>query len=836
MPVPFDAPRPQQLASSTSIAEFGLAEGYVIHAAGPAILPAQGPAPMRPGIWKARRPILRSQVGQSTPAQTPPEFGRGVYCVAVERETPFRGIDGSVVHLIGPTIPLASGPAPMRNDGVWKAWRPIVTSTPGQSTPAQTPTFLAPKRPIAFQTDPVALEPPLPILHHLLPVVQAVGPPPPPDTSRITIVIQSEAQRPDPGTVFADVGQPIAIPRFSSPPKPVNFQTDPVSLEPPLSILHHPLPPINIVGPPPPPDTSRTSITIQSEAPRPDPGLAFADVGQPIAIAPVSLPLAPALARESPPAYQGPEFAGSRLNYGSLGLPPINTQTAHPWLAQAEEPTPFAGSITTGHGQPVAIPPFSRPFVAALVASAEPPRPEPGAASARAGRFVTQPFVWPPRPYLAAAEPPRPDPGMSRATAARVSWRFTPPVIVQAEAPRLDLGSVQAQVNVTHFDLRRYPIPATIASNEVLYLDQGGLFSQHHIGFTDPARPIPATIAAAEASTPDPGAALKGYPAPVLPLPRTTIAWTIAISTAEAPRPGEGSVTLGVRPPIQPLPATPRPITFQTDPVVLEPPLPILHHLLPPIQIIPPPPAPVHAWPSWLTIQSEDRRPESGQVTSWSKLKVVFDLHWPTTIAVAEPPPAEQGRSWTQIARATTAPLVKTSRPTITGSDVEKVIFQTEWGRWIYGVQILVPTPLPITYDGVDILVAIETWWNAVASTQGLTADGKIWYLEAPENVAATLPYAVWFLVSDVPETWTTSYAFERVSVQFNFHAATPWAARQLGRQFRQLAKYAPLTVNGVPVAHVLPDGSTLTQGEDLGPGGRDCWIAGEVLDIALTQ
>ena len=53
---------------------------------------------------------------------------------------------------------------------------------------------------------------------------------------------------------------------------------------------------------------------------------------------------------------------------------------------------------------------------------------------------------------------------------------------------------------------------------------------------------------------------------------------------------------------------------------------------------------------------------------------------------------------------------------------------------------------------------------------------------------------------------------------------------------FRQAVRKVPLTINGSAVMHVLPDGDGIEIGEGLGPGGQDCWIAFQTLDIPYTE
>lgn len=143
------------------------------------------------------------------------------------------------------------------------------------------------------------------------------------------------------------------------------------------------------------------------------------------------------------------------------------------------------------------------------------------------------------------------------------------------------------------------------------------------------------------------------------------------------------------------------------------------------------------------------------------------------------------------------------------------------------------PVIPPVRWAGVDVISAVQAWWQGMPAMQALTADGKLWHRVAPEDTP--LPYATVFLVSETPEIWTTSYPFERSSVQINCHAATDSAARGLGLAIRAAIRGAPLVVGVQDVCHVLPDGCSIDIGEELGPGGRDCWVATEVFDIPWT-
>ena len=63
-----------------------------------------------------------------------------------------------------------------------------------------------------------------------------------------------------------------------------------------------------------------------------------------------------------------------------------------------------------------------------------------------------------------------------------------------------------------------------------------------------------------------------------------------------------------------------------------------------------------------------------------------------------------------------------------------------------------------MSYDGTDVCAALVSWWNDTPAVQALTASGKLWFKEDPEE-DNTLPYANYFLVSDVAEIQTTGYA-----------------------------------------------------------------------------
>jgi hypothetical protein len=142
--------------------------------------------------------------------------------------------------------------------------------------------------------------------------------------------------------------------------------------------------------------------------------------------------------------------------------------------------------------------------------------------------------------------------------------------------------------------------------------------------------------------------------------------------------------------------------------------------------------------------------------------------------------------------------------------------------------------PPPVTFNGSDLLQAVAEWWSGTPAINSLASDRKLWLVSAPENVY--LPYVTYFLVSEVPETWTTGYAWKRAEIQINAHASTSREARTLGKTIRTALKGAPLSIDGQSVMHVLPAGTSIVIGEGLAPRGHDCWIAAETFDIPWTE
>lgn len=134
-------------------------------------------------------------------------------------------------------------------------------------------------------------------------------------------------------------------------------------------------------------------------------------------------------------------------------------------------------------------------------------------------------------------------------------------------------------------------------------------------------------------------------------------------------------------------------------------------------------------------------------------------------------------------------------------------------------------------WTGTDVISAVQAWWRGTPAVAALVADGRLWHAVAAEPVPES--YATVFLVSEVSQAWTTAYPRKLSEVQINLHAPTDTQARAAALAVRAALYNAPLTINGVRVGHVLPDSSGLTIGEELGAGGRDCWIATETFEVA---
>ena len=138
----------------------------------------------------------------------------------------------------------------------------------------------------------------------------------------------------------------------------------------------------------------------------------------------------------------------------------------------------------------------------------------------------------------------------------------------------------------------------------------------------------------------------------------------------------------------------------------------------------------------------------------------------------------------------------------------------------------------PVSYDGINLVAAVLAWWNATPAAQGWPRTASSDRI-VPENIQ--LPYATVALASEVAEIWTTAYPWDRSSLVISLHAATDTQARTNAITLRESSKKCALTINGVAVAHVLPDGSTIDLGQGLGPKGQDLWTATETFDAPWT-
>lgn len=153
-------------------------------------------------------------------------------------------------------------------------------------------------------------------------------------------------------------------------------------------------------------------------------------------------------------------------------------------------------------------------------------------------------------------------------------------------------------------------------------------------------------------------------------------------------------------------------------------------------------------------------------------------------------------------------------------------------GYWLDGYWTG-PAAAPASYDGADVLDALQKWWADQAELHALLApfefdDGPracLWDVEAPEGQGP--PFAVVFLVSeDESEPRTTGYACLTSTLQINVHAATDAEAKAIRKAIRKAVRGAPLSVDGLPVRHVLPAGQGLQIGEGFLRGGKDSWVA----------
>lgn len=138
-------------------------------------------------------------------------------------------------------------------------------------------------------------------------------------------------------------------------------------------------------------------------------------------------------------------------------------------------------------------------------------------------------------------------------------------------------------------------------------------------------------------------------------------------------------------------------------------------------------------------------------------------------------------------------------------------------------------------YRGADVLEAVYAWWIATSEVHFLASDRRLWQFESPQG--ALLPFAAFFLVSEMPTTWTTGFPVWTSRVQINCCASTDYEARHMGLTVRNRleADGGRLIIDGSRVMHCLPAGSGLQVGKGFGTGGDDAWIAFEQFEIAWT-
>lgn len=138
------------------------------------------------------------------------------------------------------------------------------------------------------------------------------------------------------------------------------------------------------------------------------------------------------------------------------------------------------------------------------------------------------------------------------------------------------------------------------------------------------------------------------------------------------------------------------------------------------------------------------------------------------------------------------------------------------------------------TFDGPDVISAIYAWWTSPgrASLEGTT--NQFWHVLA--SIGTPMPYTTFFLVSEVVDTDTTSFAFWRSTVQFNFHAAVDDEAVAAGDAFRAALEGAPLSIGGNPALHVLATRNGIEMSDEVGDGGAEVWVDFEVFEVAWTD
>ena len=138
------------------------------------------------------------------------------------------------------------------------------------------------------------------------------------------------------------------------------------------------------------------------------------------------------------------------------------------------------------------------------------------------------------------------------------------------------------------------------------------------------------------------------------------------------------------------------------------------------------------------------------------------------------------------------------------------------------------------TTTNFNSVQAVQFWWDDATDLQSLVTGGKLWHKSAPEN-ASVEPYATFFLVSEVPVTFTTAYTYWESTFQINIHHYVPQLAVSLAKQISDglnslkpagvVPGSAQIQIFGENAIHVLPGSFGVDEGEGLGLNGRDCWI-----------
>jgi hypothetical protein len=144
------------------------------------------------------------------------------------------------------------------------------------------------------------------------------------------------------------------------------------------------------------------------------------------------------------------------------------------------------------------------------------------------------------------------------------------------------------------------------------------------------------------------------------------------------------------------------------------------------------------------------------------------------------------------------------------------------------------PGILPTAFNSLQ---AVQDFWESTTAIQSLVTGGKLWHKSAPEN-ASIEPYATFFLVSEVPITFTTAYAYWESTFQINIHHNIPQTAIAIAKQISDalnslkpggVGSVTPgspqIQVFGQNALSVLPGSFGVDEGEGLGLNGRDCWI-----------